>query len=521
MSVLLVRAGVAVADQGDVARGAAHVEGQRQPRVLLGRQPGRADHAAGGAAQDGPGGVLGGVRDRQHAAARLHDRRSRQARVGRPPGQPAQVAAQQRRQVRVHGGRREALVLPDLGQHLARRAHVDAGQRLPQRRGHLRLVLRVGEREQQPHAPRPRPGRPAPPRPPARGRRVRTARRTPSGPHRSAHLVDALVGHQGRRVVDVQAVEVGAGLAAQLQHVAEPLGGDQARCGRPCPPAGRWCRRSSRGAKRATSAGARPARSSAASTAATTPSLWSSGVVGTLAVTRRPPCDDRRVGEGAAHVDAHQGAFRWRWRPRLSSRRDPTPRRPPPVAARRDRPSPRPPPPSAAARPAAARRPLRRTRAVAGPAQRRPGGRARRVGRAGRRAAGAAARRPRGAVRGDVDARVAAGHGPRRRPGAAPGAARAPAAAALSLVRARPEAGGPEIPLGTLEPGARRRPLAVPSAAGAGGTGRAGRARPGPGARHVPGGPPRGAPGGPAPGLDGRPRPAGRGRAPAAGAPCG
>ena len=40
--------------------------------------------------------------------------------------------------------------------------------------------------------------------------------------------------------------------------------------------------------KRVTSCGARPAASSVASTAATTASLWSAGVVGTLAVTRRP-----------------------------------------------------------------------------------------------------------------------------------------------------------------------------------------------------------------------------------------
>ena len=45
------------------------------------------------------------------------------------------------------------------------------------------------------------------------------------------HLVDPLVGHQGRGVVGVEAVEVGAGLAPQLQDVAEALGGDQAGAG--------------------------------------------------------------------------------------------------------------------------------------------------------------------------------------------------------------------------------------------------------------------------------------------------
>ena len=40
--------------------------------------------------------------------------------------------------------------------------------------------------------------------------------------------------------------------------------------------------------KRPTSDGPSPAASRAVSTAATTPSLWSSGVVGTFAVTSRP-----------------------------------------------------------------------------------------------------------------------------------------------------------------------------------------------------------------------------------------
>lgn len=48
--------------------------------------------------------------------------------------------------------------------------------------------------------------------------------------------------------------------------------------------------------------------------------------------------------------------------------------------------------------------------------------------------------------------------------------ARAPASAALLEVRARPAEGGPEIPLGTLEPGRAPRPMAVAAAAVAGRT---------------------------------------------------
>ena len=86
-----------------------------------------------------------------------------------------------------------------------------------------------------------------------------------------------------------QAVEVGARLAAELDDVLEALGGDEHRA--------RALALEQRVGGDGRAVGERldllrreaPARSSAASTAASTPSDWSSGVVGALAVTSRPP----------------------------------------------------------------------------------------------------------------------------------------------------------------------------------------------------------------------------------------
>ena len=176
----------AVADERDVAGGAAHVEGQGQ-RAVLAARPARA------APTTPPAGPLRTVQ----AAW------SRQASIGSTPpldcmiagaGSPAsaarpasrsQVGAQHGGQVGVDGGRREALVLADLGEHLAGGADVHAGQRRAQGLGHPPLVGGVGEREQQPHRHRLGRRRRAPPRPRARATPRRAARARPSGPHRS------------------------------------------------------------------------------------------------------------------------------------------------------------------------------------------------------------------------------------------------------------------------------------------------------------------------------------------------
>ena len=61
-------------------------------------------------------------------------------------------------------------------------------------------------------------------------------------------------------------------------------------------------------AKASIDEGSAPARASAASTAASTPSDWSSGVVGAFAVCRSLAVEDHGVGERSPHVDAEQHA---------------------------------------------------------------------------------------------------------------------------------------------------------------------------------------------------------------------
>ena len=95
--------------------------------------------------------------------------------------------------------------------------------------------------------------------------------------------------HQRRRVRGAQAVEVGAVLAAELDHVLEPGGGHERRCARRGPRAARSWPRSCRGRTPRRRRRSASARSSALRTAASTPSDWSSGVVGAFAVYSRPP----------------------------------------------------------------------------------------------------------------------------------------------------------------------------------------------------------------------------------------
>ena len=114
MTVELRAGRLAVGHERHVARRAAHVEGEGEPALLARGQARRADDASGGAAQHGPGRVLGRLGDRQHSAARLHDRRRREPRRRRPLGQAAEIGAQHRGEVGVDDRRRDALVLADL-----------------------------------------------------------------------------------------------------------------------------------------------------------------------------------------------------------------------------------------------------------------------------------------------------------------------------------------------------------------------------------------------------------------------
>src|SRR5579884_376991 len=131
-----------VLDQAGLGCGAAHVEGDHVLIAELLSYLGRGDNAANRARfhhrhGDGPGHLR-----RHHAPVGLHDQQ--------PPGeahrlqdalQLLQVAADLRPDVGVEDGRRGALVLAVLAQHLVRERAVDVGRLLGQDRAHLALVL--------------------------------------------------------------------------------------------------------------------------------------------------------------------------------------------------------------------------------------------------------------------------------------------------------------------------------------------------------------------------------------------
>src|SRR6185437_638005 len=70
-------------------------------------------------------------------------------RLDRSRGEGAQISARNRREVRVGGGRRSALVFPKLGRELVRRDDVDAGMAPPQLVRNRPLVRRLTKREEQ------------------------------------------------------------------------------------------------------------------------------------------------------------------------------------------------------------------------------------------------------------------------------------------------------------------------------------------------------------------------------------
>ena len=199
--------------------------------LIAGEQPG-ADGAAGRAGEDAPGAGPGRLGRRGDAARGLHDRAARAGRRRSAASlEPAQVAAEQRREVGVDRRRRAALVLAEAGQDLVRGGDVDAGQLAPQVLGERPLVGRVEVGEEQ--ADRDRLGAALADQ---RGeaRRLasgRAARSTPSGPIRSAASKRSSRSTSGAGFGRAEPVEVGAVLAGDLEQVGEAAGRDQRRAG--------------------------------------------------------------------------------------------------------------------------------------------------------------------------------------------------------------------------------------------------------------------------------------------------
>jgi len=89
--------------------------------------------------------------DGRHTARREHHERVRQTAVARGAGKRTQVARRHRREIRVGGGCRRALVFAKLGRDLVRCDDVHARMPRAQLVGNRRLVPRVTKRKQQAH----------------------------------------------------------------------------------------------------------------------------------------------------------------------------------------------------------------------------------------------------------------------------------------------------------------------------------------------------------------------------------
>ena len=197
---------------------------------------------------------------------------------------------------------RGALVLAVLGQHVG--GEGDEGARFAAQSqdalADLPLVGRVQKGEEETDGHRLDPvGQQLP-----RRRRRRPRGRGGRGPvpclsTRSGSSKRQRGGHQGRGPGRVQGIEVGPGLAADLQHVAKALGGDRGPCVRP--------RRSSRALVATvapwTTVASGPASRSAMPCRIATD--WSRAEVSSLWMRTWPASSSRtKVGEGAADVDA-------------------------------------------------------------------------------------------------------------------------------------------------------------------------------------------------------------------------
>ena len=235
----------------------------------------------------------------RHASAREHHLGLRQAGVARALGQPLQVAAQQRGEGGVDHGRRAALVLAEHAGGLVRRGHVDARRPPPRAAPPRAARARDGG---SPTAGRPRPPRASQPverRAAARPRRARAARRP--GPSARAPRSRSSAGTSGGGwPAHSRYSSARAWRPSSSRSVKPSVASSAVRATRPSssafvPTVIPWT-------KRSTSRAEAPAPSSASSTAAITPSDWSSRRGRRLAGDEPVAGEQGGVGEGAADV---------------------------------------------------------------------------------------------------------------------------------------------------------------------------------------------------------------------------
>ena len=139
-----------IVEQGELGRGAAHVEGDGAAGVVLGRDRARQDGAAGRSGFDQPHGIAPRRVDRRDATRRHHQQQGGRDSVLLQVGfELAEIACHARQHIGVGDGGRGALVFADLGTDLARQRDGDARQFLGQDRADTALMGLVGEAVQE------------------------------------------------------------------------------------------------------------------------------------------------------------------------------------------------------------------------------------------------------------------------------------------------------------------------------------------------------------------------------------
>ncbi len=209
------RLGDASLDQAHVGAGAAHVEADGVRPSARRRHRRRCPHTAGRPRQQERGGDIGRLARRDQSS-----RRGQHQNLRRNAVEAAQVGPAHGAQVGVHHRRGGPLVLPELGRHLVRAAHVVALVAEAPRHGPLVGGVEVGVQQAHRHR---------------RHRRVDHGQRLDIEPLQlgavgrqpASHLVAPVAGHERLGPIDARVIERRAVLAGDLDHVGEAPIGDQ------------------------------------------------------------------------------------------------------------------------------------------------------------------------------------------------------------------------------------------------------------------------------------------------------
>ncbi len=216
-------------DDRALGGGPAHVEGDEPVRAERLREARAADRPRRGARLDRVHRLGRGGGDREGPAVRLGDQElAAETATGQPPLEVAEVAVHDRPDVGVHHRGAGALVLaPLLGDPVGDR-HRRPREHLRDQLGGAPLVLRVAEREHEAHRDRLDPVLAQPAGRVADGRLVQRDQHLAPRGHALAHLEAAAARHQGGGPAVEHIVHAQEVAPADLEHVPEPLGGDEA-----------------------------------------------------------------------------------------------------------------------------------------------------------------------------------------------------------------------------------------------------------------------------------------------------